>query len=194
MATEVDKVNTGALMTIVGVGTFAMIGISLALVALVRDEVSSEASDKDGAANAQYEALHRAQTKRLGSGVPIEVAMQDVVKELAVDPEAATPKSAPVVAVGGAGGGASAAGVTDVGQSTAGTGGQAGVAAPAPVEMAPKPTWQKDGKLPPTGGAPVSAPPGPTHSSGAATDTPPKTPALPAKDAAPGPAASEHGQ
>ncbi|HEY8945327.1 MAG TPA: hypothetical protein VIM73_13745 [Polyangiaceae bacterium] len=200
MATEADKVNTGALATLVAVGTFAMIGISLALVALVRDELSVEANEKDVAADAQYRELQRSQLQSLEQGVPIEAAMQRVVRDIAANPHAATAAGSSDASTGGATSGtALAAGGTS--GTTPSTSGGAGSANVAPNDSsdgtAPKPNRVKDGKLP-ADGAPVPAPGTPSQLPGKAPSNPPKTPAPPATGAAPGPSpgttTSEHGQ
>jgi len=102
-STEVDKVNTGALGTLVAVGLFAMISICAAVTALVRHDIDVEQSEKDGDANETVIALKAAQRGVLneppsyvdrGKGVvslPIQTAQQVVVAELARDPNSATP-------------------------------------------------------------------------------------------------------
>lgn len=101
MATETDKVNTGALATLVAVGAFAMIGISLSLVALVRDQLDNERVLKDKDADRSYLELKAQQTKKLEEGEPIRAAMAAVVSEYSKDPSSATPapavSAAPVV-------------------------------------------------------------------------------------------------
>jgi hypothetical protein len=171
MATETDKVNTGALATLVAVGTFAMIGICLALVAFVREHVSNEVSSKEGAADAVFHSLKKEQLGKLEGGVPIEKVMGDVVREYSANPQAATPPGAASAAVpaaaSGAGGGSAttaAAGASAGGASSAaaaaGAGGAAAASASGDVELAPKPNRKKDGKLPPGGAAPAPAPNG----------------------------------
>ena len=91
MATETDKVNTGALATLVAVGAFAMIGICLSLVALVRDQLENEQAEKDRYADASYFALKEQQTKKLESGETIQAAMAAVVSQYSKDPASATP-------------------------------------------------------------------------------------------------------
>jgi len=44
-STEADKVNTGALGTLVAVGLFAMLSICLAVAALVRHDMEEEQAD-----------------------------------------------------------------------------------------------------------------------------------------------------
>lgn len=91
MATEADKVNSGALATLIFVGAFAMVGISLVLVALVRDQVAEEFSQKDVGAGQQYQSLRSAQLEKLESGGTIQAAMQSVLDDLQRDPASATP-------------------------------------------------------------------------------------------------------
>jgi hypothetical protein len=105
-ATQVDKVNTGALGTLVAVGLFAMISICAAVTALVRHDLEVEQSDKDADADQTVIGLKAAQRGVLngpasyvdrGKGLvslPIETAKQVVVAELARDPNSATPPEA----------------------------------------------------------------------------------------------------
>src|SRR5450432_3391497 len=105
-ATQVDKVNTGALGTLVAVGLFAMISICAAVTALVRHDIEVEQSDKDADANQTVIALKATQRGILNGSpgyldrakglvsLPIETAKQVVVAELARDPNSATPPSA----------------------------------------------------------------------------------------------------
>jgi hypothetical protein len=101
--TQVDKVNTAALGTLVAVGLFAMISICAAVTALVRHDIEVEQSDKDADANQTVIALKASQRAVLngspgyvdrGKGLvslPIETAKQVVVADLARDPNSATP-------------------------------------------------------------------------------------------------------
>jgi hypothetical protein len=104
MATEVDKVNTGALATILTVGALAMLGISAAITALVRYEADAQTSVKGGTANLR--ALHDlrlSHEKILAEpprwvdrpthkvGVPVDRAMKLVLEDLQKDPNSATP-------------------------------------------------------------------------------------------------------
>src|SRR5437879_3141031 len=105
-ATETDKVNTGALGTLVAVGLFAMISICAAVTALVRHDMDAEQSEKDADSNQTVVALKAQQRGVLdappayvnrGKGVvslPIETAKQVVVAELERDPGSATPQAA----------------------------------------------------------------------------------------------------
>src|SRR5688500_4961608 len=101
MATIPDKVNTGALATIVAVGAISMVGISAALTAMVRSEVDHHA-DKVGAKSnlGPVGELKRLQEAALNDPkpdpstgravVPIERAMDLVVEDLRQHPEHAT--------------------------------------------------------------------------------------------------------
>jgi hypothetical protein len=104
MATEADKVNTGALATILSVGALSMLGISAAVTALVRYEAETTTNAKGGMANLRgIQDLRRSQTGELEQqvrwtdrskgliGMPLERAMQLVVDDLKRDPNTATP-------------------------------------------------------------------------------------------------------
>jgi hypothetical protein len=103
MATENDKVNTGALATLVAVGASAMIGICLAVNALVRHEIGSIGAVRDEAGEDAYRAMKKAQLEKLdapaalvdgGKGevsIPIQRAMNLVLLDLKRSPWNATP-------------------------------------------------------------------------------------------------------
>jgi len=104
MATEADKVNTGALATILAVGALSMLGISAAVTALVRYEAEATTVAKGGTANLRgIQDLRKVQSKELVEpvrwterskglvGMPLERAMQLVVDDLKRDPNTATP-------------------------------------------------------------------------------------------------------
>jgi len=105
--TEADKINTGALGTLVTVGLFAMLSITAAVTALVRHDLEVEQSAKDADSNQVVVNLKAAQHGVLeapasyadrGKGVvslPIDLAKGLVVAELARDPNSATPPSPP---------------------------------------------------------------------------------------------------
>jgi hypothetical protein len=113
MATESDKVNSGALMTMVVVGTFSMIGVCLGVNALVRNEVDAMAAERAAPAERPARDLQAEQLGKLnappawadkGKGLialPVERAMEVVVADLARDPNTATPPQ-PVDADAGA--------------------------------------------------------------------------------------------
>ena len=127
-ATEVDKINTGALGTLVTVGLFAMIAITAAVTALVRHDISEEEDQKATEENRVVSELKAAQQSKLngpasyidrGKGVvslPITLAKGLVLGDLARDPSSATPaKPAPSAAVD------SAAGAATLGEGGAAT-------------------------------------------------------------------------
>jgi hypothetical protein len=118
MATETDKVNTGALGTLIAVGLFATLSIALAVTALVRYSARGVSDQRQSLAHQGYLDLHKAQTDKLsavpawtdkGQGkvsIPIERAKSRVLAELARDPSSATPPApapAPSAAATGAG-------------------------------------------------------------------------------------------
>jgi hypothetical protein len=101
--TQVDRVNTGALGTLVAVGLFAMISIAAAVTALVRHDIEEEEATKDADSNQVVIALKNQQRGVLNGpagyvdrkkglvSLPIELAKQVVVGELERDPNSATP-------------------------------------------------------------------------------------------------------
>jgi hypothetical protein len=103
MATEADKVNDGALATLVAVGTLSMIGICAFVTALVRHEMSNETERKELGAGQEVQKVKEAQRAKLnappawadrGKGLvsmPIERAKELVLTDLARDPNTATP-------------------------------------------------------------------------------------------------------
>jgi hypothetical protein len=133
MATESDNVNSGALGTLLAVGTIATLGIALVVTALVRTEMSSEAEKKDIGADRPYRDLIAEQTAKMAApasyvdrgrglvSLPIDRAMDLTVSGLRKDPNSATPPAP----VGGSGGSAA----TEAGGASAGgSGGSGGVA------------------------------------------------------------------
>ena len=169
MATENDKVNTGALATLVAVGTAAMIGVCLAVNALVRHEVGSLGAVRDEVGSDAYRALKREQLDKLAApaawsdrakgtvSIPIERAMNLVLTDLKRSPWNATPAPPPD------------AGAAPVEAADAGADGataDAADAAPAPEPPAPAPL------------SPSAAPPAPTAP--AAPTTKPSAAPLPA--------------
>ena len=105
--TEVDKINTGALGTLVAVGLFAMLSITAAVTALVRHDIEIEQASKDADANQVVVALKASQHDQLngvakyvdrGKGLvslPIDLAQSLVVTELERNPNSATPEPPP---------------------------------------------------------------------------------------------------
>jgi len=179
--TEADKINTGALGTLVAVGLFAMLSITAAITALVRHDLELEEATKDADSNQVVVALKASQRATLdgparyvdrGKGVvslPIDLAKGLVVAELARDPSSATPPAPPKPA-------ASAAPAVDSGAGAAKVGGEAaadsGKVAPKPAESGrelqkPAPgTSSKPSPVPapsPTAATPGAQAPGPTN-------------------------------
>ena len=153
MATESDNVNSGALGTLLAVGTVATLGIALVVTALVRSELAAESEIKEVGADRPYRDLVAEQTAKMaapatyldrGHGVvslPIDRAMEVTVAGLIKDPNSATPP-APSGGTGGssatgAGGSSAELGGTGGTSGTAGTGGSIGGAAPAGEEAKP---------------------------------------------------------
>ena len=101
MATEPDKVENGVIGTLVAVLTFGVIATALAVTALVRTEEDVLAAERSGT-NEAYAEMRGAQEADLNlppaymdqaAGVvrlPIDRAMQVVVRELRKNPAAAT--------------------------------------------------------------------------------------------------------
>jgi hypothetical protein len=201
MATESDNVNSGALGTLLAVGTIATLGIALVVTALVRTEMSTEAEKKDVGADRPYRDLLAEQTAKMAApasyvdrgrglvSLPIDRAMELTVSGLIKDPNSATPPAP----VGGSGGSAA----TEAGGASAGGSGGTGGVAPAgeakppgedakpaeegkPAEAAKPAEEKKDEKKKE---APKKAPPAPV----------PATPA-PAAPAPAAPAPAPNGQ
>jgi hypothetical protein len=102
MATETDKVNTGALATIVAVGTFATLSIALGVDALVRYETNLIAAERASHASERYQKVVATQNGKLTTpdwvdqskgvvSIPIERAKSTVLADLARDPSSASP-------------------------------------------------------------------------------------------------------
>ncbi len=108
--TQADKINTGALGTLVAVGLCAVLSIAWAVTALVRHDIEVEESTKDADANAVVIALKNSQRGMLsgpasyldrGKGVvslPIALAKGLVLSDLQRDPNSATPAPPPQAA------------------------------------------------------------------------------------------------
>lgn len=113
MATENDKVNTGALGTIVAVSLFATLSVALAVTALVRYSVQGVVDQRQSLAQEEYRDLRASQTEKLGArptwtdkgkglvSIPIERAKLRVLNDLAHDPTSATPAPPPSAAPAG---------------------------------------------------------------------------------------------
>lgn len=166
MATEEDKINTGALLTIGIVLAISVIAVALAVTALVRNEASSITEEKGSSANLRpIQELRQQQTQALANApawidkasgqvsLPIDRASQLVVDEIRKDPGKATapmPADAAAPEAADAGAATEDAGATaDDGGAAAGDGGTPEPAAadggasvapdPAPEGEAPKP-------------------------------------------------------
>ncbi|GEM_PF-1594215 len=164
--TEADKVNSGAIGTVLAVGAAAVVAISFAIYALVRDEQSAFDEENGALANlhqvselkrTQQEALNRpigwSDANRSAVALPIGDAKQLFLKAVSENPFAASP-GAPDTGAGGAGGAATgsaetlptvpdaAAPAPEGAPTTAPT--SAGTASaqttPAPAPQAPQPT------------------------------------------------------
>jgi len=108
--TQADKINTGALGTLVAVSLLAMLSITAAVTALVRHDMEGEESEKDADQNQTVIQLKSYQRGLLNGpagyidrakGVvtlPIDVAKSVVVSELQKDPNSATPPAPPPTA------------------------------------------------------------------------------------------------
>jgi peptidoglycan DL-endopeptidase CwlO len=153
MATESDNVNSGALGTLVAVGTVAFAGIALVVTALVRAEMAQELAVKEVSADRAYRDLVAEQTAKLnapaayvdrGRGVvslPLDRAMELTVAGLSKDPNSATPPPA----AGGTGGSAAA---TDAGGTGGGGGTSGGGAGGGGAATSPEGADKKDGAEP----------------------------------------------
>src|SRR5437773_12554669 len=105
--TQADKINTGALGTLVAVGLFAMLSITAAVTALVRHDIEIEEAVKDADANQVVTELKAKQRDTLNGPakyadrakglvtLPIHVAEGVVVADLQRDPRSATPPAPP---------------------------------------------------------------------------------------------------
>lgn len=105
MATEPDKVDSGVLGTLVAVLTFGLLATALAITALVRTEAEVLAAERSGT-NEGFAEMRGAQEADLNlppaymdqaKGIvrlPIDRAMQVVVRDLRRNPESATPAKA----------------------------------------------------------------------------------------------------
>ena len=134
MATEADKVNNGAMATLIAVVALGVIGVALAVTALTRKQQSAEYEGKEGSARAEYQALVQAQREKLAAGMPIEVAMETVAREFTKNPQSASPPPSAAAATAGAGGAEATAG--GAGGAAGGAGGAGGKAAAAPAPAA----------------------------------------------------------
>jgi hypothetical protein len=105
--TQVDKINTGALGTLVAVGLFAMLSITAAVTALVRHDMEVEEAEKDADSNMVVIGLKNSQRGMLNGpagyvdrskglvSLPIDLAKSLVLGDLQRDPNSATPAPPP---------------------------------------------------------------------------------------------------
>jgi hypothetical protein len=198
MATEDDKVDTGALGTVVAVGAAGMIGISLAVNALVRHEVGVIGSGRDQLGEAAYRTYKDEQLQKLSAppawadqskgqvSIPIEQAMKQVVLDLRRNPWNATPSPPPDAGTADA----AAEAAPDAGADGAATSEpDAGAAAPEPPASAPlSPTAP-----PPAGSAPEAPKPSAPRTLPPPTvpPAPPPPASAPAQPAPPTPPATK---
>jgi hypothetical protein len=167
MATETDKVNTGALATLVAVGTFSTIAIVLGVDALVRYETAQLSAERASHASERYRSLVAEQTGKLTAApkwsdqskglvsMPIRQAMGHVVADFTRDPLSASP-------VPPADAGAEPSTAADAGAAETADGGAAQAPEGSPVPAAPPSSAS------PSASGAVPAPPSPA---------PPKAPA-----------------
>ncbi len=186
MATENDKVNSGALGTIVAVGTFATLAIALAVDALVRYEVGTVAAERAGLAAIPYHSLVKEQREKLEAGrLPIERAMSSVVIDLQRDPWSATPPAPEKDAGADTAADADAGVEGDAGaaEADAGTEGAVGAdgapLAPAPSTPPPAAPSATVAPAPATGTAPVMPSAKPTAAPMVPSPTPTAAPMVP---------------
>jgi hypothetical protein len=171
MATEDDKVNTGALATLVAVGVFATLAVALGVDALVRYESNKWDSERAGRAETQVRDLVKEQRAQLDAQpLPIDRAMAAVVLDLRQNPWSATPPAPEKDA------GADDAAVTEATDGGADAAVEADGGAPAPEEGAAAPSAAPA----PAPGAPTPATAEPQPTTAPAPAPAPKAPAVPA--------------
>jgi len=177
--TEEDKINTGALGTLVTVGLFAMLSITAAVTALVRHDIEVEEAVKDADANQVVVDLKEKQHEALtgpakyvdrAKGVvslPIDVAKGLVIAELQRDPNNATPpaaqKAEQATGASGAAGAGGAAGAAALNASAGAPAAAGGAPAAEGKGTPPKPEQGRDLKKPTTADSAKPSPvPSPT--------------------------------
>jgi len=200
MATEDDKVNTGALATLVAVGVFATLAVALGVDALVRHESNKWHSERAGRAETQVRDLIKEQRAQLDAQpLPIDRAMAAVVLDLRQNPWSATPAApekdagADDAAVAEATDGGADASVEADASAPAPEGAAAPDAAPAPsapttAAPEPKPTTVAPTPAPAPKAPPTAAAPTPVKAPAPAPTAAAPKPATPAAPAAPAPA------
>ncbi|HEX6277929.1 MAG TPA: hypothetical protein VFZ53_33025 [Polyangiaceae bacterium] len=200
MATEDDKIDTGALATVVAVGAAGMIGISLAVNALVRHEVGAVGAGRDEVGADAYRALKQQQLDKLSAppgwadqnkgqvSIPIDRAMGLVLADLKRNPWSATPAPPPDAGADAAAetADAGAEGADAGADAAAGAGADAAAASESDAGVAPEPS-----------GSAALSPGTPPASSGAAPSPQPSAPRVlppPTVPPAPPPPASAPAQ
>lgn len=202
MATEPDKVDSGVLGTLLAVLTFGVLATALAVTALVRranDELvaeRSEANDAFAALRGSQEAdLHLPAAyidKEAGKvRLPIDRAMQVVVRDLRRNPQSATwPSSKQAQANGGAGDSAEEAEKPAAGEAQADAEDDARERDEPGVKPAPAPRAPAAPQAPKAPAAPQAPKPAPKAPAAPQAPKPaPKAPAPPPAVPKPAPAA-----
>jgi len=151
MVTESDKLNMGAVATLVAVLALALVAIVAILTALVRNEVAREVARKGGTTNTrevrdlvaqqQSELTAEAQWVDRDAGVlsiPVERSKLLVVQDIRRDPELAT-AAAPDAGVADAGDDAEAAEATEKDPAPPASSAPVPESAASPVTPAPPP-------------------------------------------------------
>jgi hypothetical protein len=177
MATEEDKINTGALATIGAVLAISVVAVAFAVTALVRSEAASMTEEKGSSANLRpIQELRQQQTQAMTGApvwidkasnqvsLPIERAQQIVLDEIRKDPgkatapmpvdaaapEAADAGAATADAAAGDDGGAAAPEATDGAAEVAPAPDAAPEGTEAPAPKPPKKPKQPKQPKPPT--------------------------------------------
>ncbi len=145
MATQPDRVNAGAIATLIALVALATLGVALGVTALVRAQVGEVAGERDASLTRPYRDMVAEQEGALmgpptwvdrGKGtisIPIERAMKLTAEDLTRNPALATPGSPPEEGMGGA---PSDGGAEE--ETTEREGATEGGNAPAPEAPAPK--------------------------------------------------------
>jgi len=166
MATEEDRINTGALLTIGAVLAISVVAVAFAVTALVRNEAESITSEKGSTANLRpLRDLREQHTQALGAppgwvdkesnqvSLPIERAKQLVLEDIRKDPGRATAPPPPDAGAPKTEPDAAAPSTEDGGaptEETTADGGAENAPAPEPEGTeAPKPKPPKPPKPPP---------------------------------------------
>jgi len=177
MATEADKVNNGAMATLIAVVALGVIGVALAVTALTRMQQGAEHGAKEGGAGAEYHALVKEQRRKLAEGLPIEAAMESLARDLTKNPQAASPPAPPASAATAGAGGADAA-LGGAGGASAGGASAGGASAGGNTAVSPAAAGGAPAGGAPAGGKAAAAPAaaGRAAAGGASGATPAKPP------------------